>query len=143
MDEKQKKIIKAKFFLNLSSQYKEKIEIALPALIDSIKKENGIIESNFYFEKPVLGRNYYTSYIEAELTIEGYPNFFKLCVKLLPASVDIKEPMEGITLTYHEMKDIVEHLMVYTNAIRRIVVQPPPSKKENENDKKYENTKGT
>lgn len=121
MTEKQKKI-KAKFFLSVGSRYREKLEPSLPALMEAIKKEDGVVESVFSHGEPQLTKDYWTTFIEAELTILGYPNFFKLCVKMLPMSVEVLEP-EEITLTLPEIQDTVGNLMQYTNLIRREVVR--------------------
>lgn len=114
--------IKANFFFNISSQSKEKLEASIQPLIEALKKEDGIMESIFAYEIPQHQNGTYTIYIEAEFHFKNIQTFYKLCVKMLPASVEIIEPTE-INLTLPEMQEIASNLMQYTNLIRRVLVK--------------------
>ena len=104
--------VRARVMFEIAGNPVEHIVKTLESYVEMMKKNKGIIVLNEDKGEPEFHKdeNVWSTFLEAEVIVEGIERFVYICVSFTPASIEILEPKE-LTFTEKDLSDWLNELL--------------------------------
>lgn len=110
--------IQAKIIFEIVGSPKDYVMKVINAYIDNMKKDKDLIFLSEDCGEPLEERGLWSTFLEAELLVNGLEKFVWLCINFMPASIDIIKPE---TFTFKD-KDLTNWLNDVLSALHEVSI---------------------